>query len=161
MKPLFTTPFKALFLLLWLSLPAFATDYTNYCNDRFGFCVDYPSSFSMEPPPENDDGRRFHDRHGFQMTASGINNVLDATVASEMKSTVGDFDTVTYRKKGSNWYALSGYKGRDILYVKSYVGQSAINTLYLQYPKALKTNYDASVSRIVKSFVPGDLNEAH
>ncbi|MBJ6610285.1 MAG: hypothetical protein JG718_08000 [Candidatus Thiothrix moscowensis] len=148
-------------LTLLLSLPVSAADYDTYCNERFGFCVDYPTSFGMKPPPENGDGREFYDHNGFQMTASGINNVLDATVASEMKSRAQDFDRVTYRKQAKGWYALSGYKGEDILYVKSFVGQYSISTLYLQYPTALKSDYDATVNHMVKSFIPGDLSEAH
>lgn len=148
-------------LPLLLIQPAQADGYLSYCNDRFGFCVDYPEYFGMEPAPENNDGRKFYDRDGFQMTASGINNVLDGTLESEMKERETDFDSVTYRKQDKGWYALSGYKGDDILYVKSFVGQHSISTLYLQYPTAMKSDYDRTVSHIVKSFVPGDLSEAH
>ncbi|MEB4589766.1 hypothetical protein VSS37_02115 [Candidatus Thiothrix sp. Deng01] len=148
-------------LALLAAIPAFASDYTSYCNDRYGFCVDYPSGFGMGPASTNDDGRKFYDEEGFQMTASGINNVLDSTVASEMKGQEKDFDTVTYRKRKDDWYALSGYKDGNILYVKSWVGSGSINTLHLRYPTAKKSDYDAAVNHIVQSFRPGDLEEAH
>ena len=148
-------------LALALAIPVFASGYTYYCNSRYGFCVAYPANFGMEPAPVNNDGRVFYDGEGFRMTASGINNVLDGTVKSEMKSREDDFDSVTYRKEQDNWYALSGYKDDNILYVKSWVGSSAINSLYLQYPTAMKDEYDETVKHLVKSFIPGDLEESH
>lgn len=148
-------------LALALAIPVFASGYANYCNSRYGFCVDYPANFGMEPAPVNNDGRVFYDGEGFRMTASGINNVLDGTVKSEMKSREDDFDSVTYRKQQDNWYALSGYKDDNILYVKSWVGSGAINSLYLQYPTAMKDEYDETVNHLVKSFIPGDLEESH
>ena len=147
--------------LLIISLLAHATADTRYCNSRFGFCVEYPSEFGSEPAPDNNDGRVFFDRNGFRMTAAGINNVTDETLKSEIEVFLDRFDTVTYRKLGNNWYALSGYKGEDIIYIKSWVGAGSINHLYLQYPSALKADYDYVVKRIVKSCRPGDLFSLH
>ena len=93
-------------------------NYSRYCNDRYGFCVDYPSNLTMEPPPANNDGRRFHDSRGFMLIVSGINNVLENTIDTEMKSQSKDIDKITYRKKGKNWFVLSGYIGSDIVYLK-------------------------------------------
>ena len=58
-------------LALALAIPVFASGYANYCNSRYGFCVDYPANFGMEPAPVNNDGRVFYDGEGFRMTASG------------------------------------------------------------------------------------------
>lgn len=150
-----------IFLSVLLPLPSLAENYTRYCNDRFGFCVDYPVSFGMKPAPANGDGRIFYDDNGFRLIASGINNVLDDTPENELKNREKDFDTITYRKQEKTWYVLSGYRGNDILYVKSLVGKHSINTLYLQYPTAMKGDYDATVNHIVKSFLPGNLSEPH
>ncbi|HPR90415.1 MAG TPA: hypothetical protein PLD93_03160, partial [Synergistaceae bacterium] len=68
-----------------------------------------------------------------------------------------DFDTVTYRAKGKNWFVLSGYRGSDIVYLKLWVGPDAVNGLEMAYPSALKKEYDAVVTNIVRSFRPGDL----
>lgn len=150
-----------LLLACCIALPAIASDYENYCNSRYGFCVDYPSGFGMGPAPVNNDGRNFYDGEGFQMTASGINNILDGTVTSEMKEREKDFDIITYSKRKGDWYTLSGYHGEDILYIKSWVGTGSINTLYLVYPTDMKEDYDDAVNHIVKSFQPGDLDETH
>ncbi len=161
MKNLRLKTFTLACLFACLAPPALAADYTRYCNSRYGFCVDYPPYFGMEPSPINNDGRNFMDSEGFTMSATGINNVLDGTVATEMQSREEDFDTVTYRKHKDNWYVLSGYKDDLILYVKSWVGSGSINTVYMQYPKTMQAEYDETVNHIVKSFVPGDLRETH
>jgi len=141
--------------------PLNAEVYARYCNDRYGFCVSYPSHFLTEPPPDNNDGRSFHDRNGMVVTASGINNVLMDTLQTEIHSCTEDFDTVTYQAKGKNWFVLSGVKGANILYVKTFVGVGSINHLYIEYPARLKTKYDAMVAEIARSFTPGRLKVAH
>jgi len=137
------------------------SDPARYCNQRFGFCVDYPQNLEMEPPPVNNDGRRFHDRDGFLMIASGINNSMEETLHSEMESQEEELDTVTYRKFGSNWYVLSGFKGPDIVYLKTYVGRGSINRLYIKYRTSLRSRYDKMVDSISRSFVPGQIGVAH
>ena len=74
-----------------------------------------------------------------------------------MTSRNADFDTVTYSAKGKNWFVLSGYRGSDIVYLKLWVGSGAVNGLEMAYPSALKKEYDAVVTNIVRSFRPGDL----
>ena len=96
------------------------------------------------------------------MSASGINNVTDdGTLRNAMKENVDEFDTVTYRKLGDNWFALSGYKSGDVVYIKCWVGKGSINHLHLQYPSVLQSDYDDVVKRIVKSFRSGDLSSGH
>jgi len=148
-------------LLLCLSRPVFAAEYETYCNDRFGFCVDYSVDFEIEPAPENNDGRVFYNQNGFSMTVSGSNNALEANVDSEIARQATEFDRVTYRQKKADGYALSGYSGHNILYVRGYVGVASLNTLYLRYPSQSKADYDVIVTHIVKSFQPGDLDAAH
>lgn len=138
-----------------------AQEYARYCNARYGFCISHLSRFAMEPSPANSDGRRFFDGKGLSMTASGINNVLDDTLQSEMNSQSEDFDKITYRAKNDNWFVLSGYKGSDILYVKTYVGKGSINHLRIAYPANRKAAYDGIVAEIARSFKPGRLNLAH
>lgn len=129
----------------------------SYVNGRFGWSVTVPAEFGMDPAPENDDGRRFYDRDGCSVTVWGGHNVLEATLESEMTEEEGNFDSVTYRKKGDGWFVLSGYKGESILYVKRYVGTGAIYTLRMEYPSELKEDYDALVTEVVRSFSPGGL----
>ena len=147
----FLLPILAVFTLLAESpLEAFWDG--SYRNDRFGFSVAVPAPFGMDPAPDNDDGRRFFDREGCSITVYGSHNVLDATVASEMEDRKSfSFDSVTYERKGKDWFVLSGFKDDDIVYSKVFVGDTLI-TLHISYPADLKADYDETVASVVKSF---------
>jgi hypothetical protein len=151
----------ALFFFASIASPALAQSYKKYCNERYGFCVEYPEDFGMEPAPTNNDGRVFYDGEGFRFSASGINNVMDKTLKSEMLSQEQNFDTVSYRTSGNNWYVLSGLKENKIIYLKTFVGKGAINHLHISYTSSMKNEYKSIVTRISRSFVSGDLGEAH
>jgi len=71
-----------------------------------------------------------------------------------MKSQESAFDTVTYRAVKKNWFVLSGYTGKDILYIKTYIVNDTIYHLYLRYPRILKKEYNTMVSSIAGSFRP-------
>jgi hypothetical protein len=150
----------ALLSLIRYVVPLSAQEYARYCNDRYDFCVSYPSHFGMESPPTNNDGRRFYDRNGLVMTASGSNNALADTLQTEMHSQGGHFDKITYRAKGENWFVISGHKGANLLYLKTFVGTGSINHLNIEYPARLKTKYDEIVAKVARSFKPGRLEVA-
>jgi hypothetical protein len=144
-----------------LPAPASAAGYDQYCNPRYGFCVDHPRDFTPGPEPENGDGLDFTGPDGFVMTASGSNNVEDHRVADEMNEWLGRFDRVTYRRSGGNWFALSGLKGDNIIYLKGFVGKGSIDTLLLRYPASGNDAWAATVGHISNSFKPGDLSALH
>lgn len=135
--------------------------FTTYCNPRYGFCVGYPSSLNARPEPANGDGREFQSADGFQLIISGINNVNDDTLETEMASERKNLETITYQVKKKNWFVLSGYRGAEILYVRKYVGKGAINSLYIKLPAKMKTKYEDAITKISLSFKPGNLNEGH
>lgn len=136
-------------------------EYFTYCNPRYGFCVDYPVGFQMETPPDNGDGSNLFDGNGFKMTVSGINNVSEDTLESEIINQSRSFDEITYRKKGKNWFVLSGFKGSEVLYLKTFIGTESINHLYIRYPAGHKAVYDGIVDKISHSYRPGDINAVH
>ena len=138
-----------------------AQGYATYCNARYGFCVSYPSNFRKEPPPANDDGRHFDGPNGLIMTASGINNVSAATLQTEMSSQSKDFDRITYRAKGKNWFVLSGHKGVNIVYLKAFIGKGSMNHLIIEYPAGLRAKYGGLVAKVARSFKPGNLQVSH
>ena len=149
--------------IFWAAMAgsAGAETYKKYCNARFGFCVEDPARLTMAPPPVNDDGRIFSDGHGLRLTASGINNVMDATLQSERLSQERQFDRISYQSGGSNWYVLSGYKDDTIIYLKTFVGSGSINHLDISYPARIKVEYEDMVTRVSCSFVPGRLEDGH
>jgi len=131
--------------------------YTKYCNDRYGFCVEYPVNLGMKPAPTNNDGRVFYDSEGYSMRVYGSYNALDHSIKAEMKEEEKGFDIVTYRAAKNNWYVLSGYKDDDIIYLKTYMSRNKeiFYHLHISYPAKFKTEYNKIVSKVSKSFKPG------
>lgn len=158
-KPLIVA--TALILLTSYFVSVRAQRYDRYCNARYGFCVSYPNNLRMETPPANDDGGRFDGPDGLTVTASGINNVSDGTLEGEMSSQSKEFDTITYRATGKNWFVLSGHKGVNIVYLKTFVGSGSMNHLIIEYPASLSAKYAELVTKVARSFRPGNLNVAH
>jgi len=144
-----------------------------YCNDRFGFCVFYPASVGWRDQqgvwhegrnaaaPENNDGSKFDNGNGLEVTVSGINNASHDTLKSEMTSARKDFDRITYRAKGKNWFILKGQKADVIIFLKTYIGRGSVNHLRIEVPEPQKTNYSQVVSDIAGSFSPGRLSVPH
>lgn len=131
--------------------------YTKYCNARYGFCVEYPVNFGMEPAPTNNDGRVFYDGEGCFMRVYGSYNALEYTLKAQMREEEKEFDTITYRRAKNNWYVLSGYKDDTIVYLKTYMSKDK-DIFYhfrISYPAKFKTDYNEVVSKASKSFNPG------
>ncbi|HEX3084725.1 MAG TPA: hypothetical protein VHP99_09410 [Pyrinomonadaceae bacterium] len=144
-----------------------------YCNDRFGFCVYHPANVGWRDqqgvwhsgnagaPSENNDGSKFDNGNGFEMTVSGINNTSNDTLTSEMNSAKKGFDKITYRAKGKNWFILKGQKADTIIFLKTYIGRGSVNHLQIVVPVALKEGYNQLMSDVAGSFSPGKLSAAH
>jgi len=141
-----------------------------YTNPRFGFSVDVPEGFVKEEPgPANGDGAHFKDGQA-SVGASGENNVwskdwpgLDtpATPSSEFRRAIrGRRETITYKALLKDGYAISGTdKSGMVFYIRKWVGDGSMNTLWWSYPK--DAGLDDAVSQTVASFSPGDLTESH
>jgi len=132
-----------------------------YCNARFGFCVRYPASLMKDTAPENGDGQRFDNGNSLMMTASGINNVSHDTLKSEMRSAGEQFDRITYRAQGENWFVLSGMKGDKVIYLKTFVGPGSVNHMVIESSVPLKDLYRTVTANIARSFRPGQLSVSH
>jgi hypothetical protein len=64
--------FPILLLLLSLSGLAFASDWKQEVNGRWGFSLTYPGSLTPEPLPTNGAGRRYHSAdHEVSLVAMG------------------------------------------------------------------------------------------
>jgi hypothetical protein len=132
-----------------------------YCNARFGFCVRYPASLVMRDAPANDDGRNFDNGNGLYLTVSGINNAANDIPKTEMSSARKQFDRVTYRAVGKNWFVLSGLKNDEIIYLKTFIGSGSVNHLEIKYGVKFKTFYRTVGGNIAQSFKPGQLGVPH
>jgi len=151
-------------------IPKANEKYQQYCNERFGFCLDHPSVLKLHFP-ENGDGVSLHisdlpnkSNNTFEITVYGSPHgnmdVAPHTLKGIMDSAKKRVTKITFQKKKDNWFALSGYidSGDTIFYEKTYVGKQNSNTLMIEYPKKYKKRFDKVVNRVVASFKPGDLD---
>lgn len=142
----------AMFSMLYTAIEA-EIPYRRYCNARFAYCLDYPARFTMEAAPVNNDGRTFYDEYGgMEMEVYGTHNALESTLSADMRETAGEIDRVTYKKMGRNWFVLSGYSGRNIVYIKKWLHNDEFYVLQMIYPVSAKKIYDKIVTRISRSF---------
>jgi hypothetical protein len=151
-------------------IPKANEKYQQYCNDRFGFCLDHPSILKKYFS-ENGDGITLQignlssqSNNAFKINVYGSPHgnmdIAPHTVKDIMNSAKKRVTKITFQKKKDNWFALSGYidSGDTIFYEKTYVGKQNSNTLMIQYPKKYKKRFDNVVNRVVASFKQGDLD---
>lgn len=150
-----------LLMLLAGSAQGRAQTFLNYSNERYGFYVAYPAGFTMDPPPENGDGRTLTDGKGCSITVFGGNNVLEQTLKDAIGNAAKEFDEITYRSKGAGWFVMSGFKGADVLYIKGYLGKGSSNQLWIRYPRARSKELSVLTTKVSRSFKPGGLDEYH
>jgi hypothetical protein len=137
-----------------------APNWRTYQNDRYGTTIDYPDFFKAEPPPDNNDGRRFKSADGAEFAVFASYNALDFDLAGYQQFIVKDLDAgaaVTYQAHGDDWFVISGTKGDGIFYERHLLshGKQMTEGFVMSYPARLKQLYDPVVARMAKSFRPG------
>jgi hypothetical protein len=135
--------------------------YTAYTNRRFGFKIDFPSSFTVKEVPDNGDGVNLDSSDGkaHLMVAGGNNNgaTLEEYFEGAIKRIKG---TIVYKTMKDNWAVISWKEGGDIYYSKIFSGSRSNNSFIFYYPENQKEIYDQVLMNILKSFRPGQLDEA-
>ena len=131
--------------------------YNGYQNERFGFYVQYPDSFIEGPAPDNDDGRTF-DNGEMEIRAYGSIALGEDALQTQYQFVVSDaVGPIAYQKTGDNWFAVSFFDdNNNIVYHKTILQNGILSTVRLTYPASQKEKYDALVSRVVSTFVPGN-----
>ncbi len=141
-------------------------EWVKYVNSRFGASIVYPSGiFNPQPPPDNNDGRRFTAIDGkSSFFIFGQYNALEMTLAELEADDIagGDYDAVTYKRHGEDWYVLSGYRGDQVFYRKLLLrddGETE-HVFEIIYPKQAKRTFDLITAQMAKSFFAPDTNGA-
>lgn len=149
-------------LALLLALPALGAA-TLYRNARYGFQIQVPDGFVAGQAPANEDGRTFRQAGGrAELLVWGWNNVLDEGLAEALARAKEDAGRpIAFESQGRNWYVLSWTDGVQIVYQKAFLGPGSGAAFRLTYPLARKSVFDAIVTRLEKSFRPGDLAWSH
>jgi len=154
-----TTCLGAIALLAIATVATAAPQYRTYANARFGTTADVPADWKSDPPPANGDGLRFvsPDQRA-SLTVSGSLQIYD-TIDEAMKAyeEPGDGEKITYRHREPRALVISGTRGDTIFYAKHVLscGDQIWNSIYLEYPAAEKTAYDALVTHVAGSLRPG------
>jgi hypothetical protein len=132
-----------------------------YQNDRYGTTIDYPDLFKAEPPPDNDDGRRFKSADGAEFAVFASYGAVDFDRAGYQKYILEKLDpgkAVTYQAHGDDWFVISGTAGDGIFYERymlshgKAMAEGFVQGFVMSYPAALKRTYDPIVARMAKSF---------
>ena len=138
--------------------PSFGT----YCNDRFGFCIQYPENI-LYPQGESDngDGQTFRSKSGDVILT--VAKVYGSTETEETLSDNfneythfknSDFPnrTITYKKLSSNFYTVTGFNNGNIFYNKTIIVNGEFASAYIEYPESQKETFNPYCTVINKSF---------
>jgi len=113
----------------------------------------------MGPEPTDGDGMIFYALKGGQeiFRAYGSNNVLDNTIGSlysqALTSASEDGFKLTYQKKSSNTYTISGTSNTSILYERTVFAPDASTsvTVSFRYPISEKQTWNSEVDKVIGS----------
>jgi serine/threonine-protein kinase len=149
----------AIALLAFAAAATAAPKYRTYVNERFGTTADVPADWKADPPPENNDGLRFHspDERASLTVYGGLNSSDSVEDAMRDYETPGKDETITYRHRERRAVVVSGIRGDTIFYSRHVLscGDQIWNSIHLEYPAAEKDAYDALVTHVSRSLRPG------
>lgn len=131
--------------------------YNSYTNDRYGFSVQYPNNFIMDPPSQNGDGATFHNDEFFLTAYSGYTNVIKSgeTIEEYFQEDLESInEEIAYQKLSDNWYVISYKENEKIIYKKFYFGDVTFSTFIITYPASKQEEYGELTTYISNSFVP-------
>lgn len=132
-----------------------------YCNNRFGYCINYPLFLIPQRESYNGDGRVFINKEGkliltvfgrLNMDVDGNAIPLSKQYAADTKELLAAKVTITYKKLGKGFYVLSGTKQEKIFYRKVILKGDAFCFALLEYAAAGKAIYDSVSADIFRSF---------
>jgi hypothetical protein len=147
--------------LLLASSVAFAQDWRQYRNERYGFTLEYPANLlATERVAEAGDGQVFASSDDqARLLVGALPNESGYTPVSYQeyiaRHSYPDYQ-IDYRRTGGSWFALSGEGGGRIFYEKVMFtcGGRLINSFAMVYPSAQRHVFDPVVERIENSFRP-------
>lgn len=132
----------------------------SYHNQRFDFCVGYPTNFLREMgESENHDGNTFANANGSsEMRASGMYNALEQTIKEAFKSATQNeryYDEeriITYKQQKGNWFVVSGRYYESIFYVKTVLVDDTFYTLYFEYHSSEEAKFKEIIKVTTRDF---------
>lgn len=135
-----------------------------HTNDRYGYSIDLPASFTALPGGQNGAGLSYvgGSTDQIQVDLWGENNLSGDTVADHLDQLMSDHNYIeAYAAAGVTWCVYSVEEDGMVYYYKVYVGEGSLNTALITYPASISSEGDAFIERIIETFEPGDLSVAH
>jgi hypothetical protein len=138
--------------------------YDSYCNEQYGFCIDYPVEILL-PQGESDsgDGQAFKSKDG-ENTLLVYRDLRDNsdpdgnfTIQQAFQEDIKIYPErsnreVTYKKEGENFYVVSGYNNGKIFYQKTILSDGKLVTCLLEYSESEKERYNKIAEYIFSTF---------
>ena len=129
----------------------------SYHNERYGFTVKWAPGAYRVYEADNGDGITVSDGHGLEMRVWGsldqdVFGLTEKDFYQRARDSRAEYSVVNTSQR---WYVVSGRRGNNIYYVKSFYTDDAVMTMRIEYPAALKSMYDSFVKEAVKGFLPG------
>lgn len=135
-----------------------------HTNDRYGYSIDLPASFTALPGGQNGAGLSYGGGSTGQIQVDlwGENNLSGDTVADHLDQLMSDHNYIeAYAAAGVTWCVYSVEEDGMVYYYKVYVGEGSLNTALITYPSSISSEGDAFIERVIETFEPGDLSVAH
>ena len=168
-------PFKYLIAIIFLCCSFYQGNsqtsqltFVTICNDRYGFCVDYPKDILYPQPLSlNGDGRHFSNKKGEQiLTTFGRRNVTGDGVISLEEQYEEDLRSddlvdwisgtgkkvITYSKLSKNHFIISGFYRGHIFYQKVVLKEDGFAYAILVYNEKDKQIYNKVADRLFRTF---------
>ncbi len=145
-------------LLVLLAVPAFASDWGQYDNARFGYTVDVPPGFEWGKEADNGDGRAF--REGATKLLVWGGNITEDSFESAVIVAKGfaedDGWGISYEATTPSWASFSGAQGKRILYQRMIaLCDGAYAAFRLEYSAVDLGKLEPVVERLVRSLKGG------
>ncbi|MEK6783353.1 MAG: hypothetical protein AABY93_16750 [Bacteroidota bacterium] len=140
-------------------------NFETYCNQKFGFCLDYPSEI-LYPQGESDngDGQVFKskDADNTMWVYRDVRNYVNSEIHYTIEDVYNEDSrgnnpdkpqrVITFQKLGEDYFVVSGYNAGNIFYQKTILTNGEFITCLLEYKERDNEVYTRISYRIFVSF---------
>ena len=132
--------------------------YQRYRNDRFNYSLLYPEEYLVsQGATANSTEQVFQSSDGSVVLRTYAEEQGEASLAQRYEQAQSD-RSVTYRIiEDDDFFVVSGNDSGNVFYQKTILEEGTFKTLMLQYPLALRTEFDAIARTIADSFATTEL----
>jgi hypothetical protein len=137
--------FTYLFLFFFV---ASCSTQTEYCNERFEYCLNYPAVFQPFGSSQSGDGQIFYiDGGKIELLVWGSVNGQNRTLEEE-KASISQSRIVDYQTINSSFFVISGFENGKVFYLRTEKTQTGFRSFEMRYPREEKETYDKFVEKI-------------